>query len=611
MMLLWLLALIAVGFTLVVFAVGFTAIGLAIRRLLGASAIDADGCFLSFWIGFASVVWLLILWNFFLPVRLPALVTVLTLAALCLAWSAPALMQAVRHGRLRPRASEAAILLVGAVWVSNQCLGPFESWDGVLYHLQGVAWAKAYAVVPGLANLRGPLAFNNSSFLYDAMVDSGIWEGRGFHIANGLLVFVSVLQGLTAALQWRRGGATATPDRLLTLLLLPVALYYVPEVTNDSTDLPMALMLAAAVIESYRLVEKRGRSPVDRVTVVTIALLLAGAISLKLSAAAFAITLLGVLFWRSGTGGWSHRRVWATAAVVWLLVLGPWAVRGIVLSGYPFFPLPYFGFPVDWRAPLEHARAEQAYIGFTERGFSWRIVGRGWLWISFGREASAVVIPTILAAIGVVSWRRLARRGLTSHVVRPTWFLLLPSTVATILWVLTAPSHRYAPVLFWTGAAVALTGWMRLALAASRLTARTALGIALSVAVASWVLPPLLMMATAQPDDGLALLSRSLVGPGNPGLHPLPVDFKTQPYTTNSGLVVYTPVPGTNEVNRPVACGNAPLPCTANPAPNLELRKPGSLQSGFRVRGDWQMRNWPYPWQPAFLEEWRRRQGQR
>ena len=78
------------------------------------------------------------------------------------------------------------------------------------YHVQAVKWAKAYPVVPGIANLHGPLAFNNSSFLYDAMVDSGWWEGRGYHVANAVLLHGAVIQSLLNGLQWLRGGLSRT-----------------------------------------------------------------------------------------------------------------------------------------------------------------------------------------------------------------------------------------------------------------------------------------------------------------------------------------------------------------------------------------------------------------
>ena len=80
-----------------------------------------------------------------------------------------------------------------------------------------------------------------------------------------------------------------------------------------------------------------------------------------------------------------------------------------------------------------------------------------------------------------------------------------------------------------------------------------------------------------------------------------PIEGKPEitPYRTRSGLLLNTaPADG--------RCWDAPLPCTPNPAPNLRLRDSTNLSRGFMVDGAWQMENWPYDWQPRFLETWRK-----
>jgi hypothetical protein len=501
-------------------------------------------------------------------------------------------------------------VVLAALWVAGQCLGPFQSWDGVLYHVQGVAWAKAHPAIPGIANLHGPLAFNNSSFLYDALVDSWIWEGRGFHVAHGTLLLVSVLQGVSAGLRWRRPGQSGNRSRLLEFLLLPIALCYTPEVATYSTDLPMALTLSAGFAHACAVMAERSESaqPISRETQVVSALLFGAAIAIKLTAAVFAATALAVLVWRdrrvSGSAV-SSLWAWRWCAVTLLIFLGPWVVRGIVLSGYPFFPLPFFGLAVDWRAPLEQARAELANITFTEREFTWHLIGSGWMSLTLVRNVGAILLPSLLTALAFIQWLRVKNGSRNLGVQH--WALALPALAGIAAWFPSAPSHRYAPVLFWTLAAVGVSGWLLSALRASAMKEKTAWLIAVGIAISPLAASSASALFLHGPGAGMVSFRKNSVGSLGRGLPFLPTDFPTQPFVTNSGFVLNTPVPRANAPDLPNACGNAPLPCTANPAANLELRTPGNLEKGFRIRGEWQMVNFPYPWRPTFLPEWRAR----
>ena len=105
--------------------------------------------------------------------------------------------------------------------------------------------------------------------------------------------------------------------------------------------------------------------------------------------------------------------------------------------------------------------------------------------------------------------------------------------------------------------------------------------------------------------QGFSTIRTLLIGSWEGPLPALPTDFPVQQFVTRSGFRMNTPEPRANMPYSPNSCGNAPIPCTATPAPNLELRHEGNIEGGFRTRGDWEMLNWPYPWRPNFLQEWR------
>jgi hypothetical protein len=599
-MLRWMSDLALVSSTLIVIALCFAAIGAGVRRVLGGHTQNLDDGFLAFWVGFAAVSWALIVWNFAFPINSTTLFALIVVAALCSAATAGSVVRSIFRGQARPRIGAILVALLATVWVASQCLAPLQSWDDVLYHIQGVAWAKAYPAIPGIANLDGRLAFNNTSFLYNALVDSWIWEGRGFHIANGPLLLVAVLQGLWAGLRWFREKPGERSPRLFGFLLFPIALYYMPEIATYSTDLPMAIALSAAMAHAAAVLGESSTSarPVGREMLVVAALLFGTAIAMKLTAAVFAGTALAVLVWR--------RREWAWrwSAVALLIFLGPWVARGILMSGYPLFPLPYLGLPVDWRASPEHALGELVFITYTEREFSWSFVGRGWIYLTFARNVGAVLLPALLSGAAFVLWWR-QKNAHERKQEAADWWLAAPALAGIAAWMPSAPSHRYGAVLFWTLAALSVSNWMLAALRASKLTMKTARVAAVGLALSPWIASSASALVFDGASAGMQSIRRTLIGSPEVGLPSLPTDFPVQTFVTRSGFQMNIPEPRPNMRDMPNSCGNAPIPCTATPAENLELRYPGQIERGFRIRGDWNMVNWPYRWRPTFLRDWR------
>jgi hypothetical protein len=605
--------LIVVLASIAVFGAAFTGIGLAVRRAFGLRSLSLDDTFVSFWAGYGVTLLFLILWNFALPVGLAALVLVLSAGGLGLATARRGLAQAFGREPWRPRWWELVVLALGALWVARECTPGFNSWDGALYHVQAVNWAKAFAVVPGLANLHGPLAFNNSSFLYDAMVDSGWWEERGFHVANGTLLLVAVLQALFGGLRWLRGDRSATSVRCFAFVLLALAFHTARDAATYSTDLPAALVLAAAAALLYGLLDRRDVRPAgaDAYDLFAIALLLAAAASIKLTVAVFAAVALpvavGVRFrrWPWREAGLARSLTWMSLTLV--LFAGAWTTRGVVMSGYPFFPIAVGGFPVDWRAPVEHAALETAYIALTERGFTWGLVGSNWVRLMFLGDVTAAVLPgaiAIAAAFALWRWKRHSR---AAHGALPgTWWMLLPVLAAIGVWFVTAASHRYSPPLFWILAALCVSECdrafrPRLAGRGRRLVAALVVIIAIGPIFAERGF----VMVRAGADAGLGMrsgrvdiLDRSLATVGG--------NVEVATFTTRSGFEISIPSRGERSA-APNSCWNAPIPCTPNPAPNLRLRVPGRLDRGFKVEGDWEMMDWPYYWHAWVLPELRAR----
>jgi hypothetical protein len=92
-----------------------------------------------------------------------------------LAWSAGGLQQWFRAVHWRERRVEMVVLALAALWIANRSMdSPNTYYDTGMYHYPVVKWLTSYAIVPGLANLNGPLAFNNAHLLYAAMLDGAL-----------------------------------------------------------------------------------------------------------------------------------------------------------------------------------------------------------------------------------------------------------------------------------------------------------------------------------------------------------------------------------------------------------------------------------------------------
>lgn len=588
----------------------FTGIGLLIRRAFGLRSVVLSRVFTDFWMGFSVVISFLLFWNFAFPVNGLAF-GIISIAGICgLFVSRLEIRDAVL--RDRPPAALLTVLLLAGLWMANISMEPMTNWDSGLYHVQAVKWVKSFAVVPGLANLHGPLAFNSASFLYFALLDAGPWSGLGYHFANGLLVLAFVFQALCGAARFSGAGDRAEPGDLFDFLVLACGLTLVSPSTLPSyvTDVPMNLILLVALSRLYRLLTAKPRDDREEsYGVITVCTFLAVGISLKFSSLVFAALcwLVMVIIWarRAPQIGNSLKKTIGWATAIPLLIGLAWTGRGIVQSGYPLFPVPLAGFPVDWLAPLEHAAAEYDYIvhsgrsSVTEFSKAPNTLSTGdWFpdWVSESDILYDVLVPLGITVFSLIAWAVFRRR--TGTLPGGPWWLLAAILPALVVWFSNAPDSRYAKYLFWGLAALCGSqAYRTYAAARSTHISRVLILGLLLLGLGPTVVNPVYRAVRTGSNPLLAIVTANLNRPKTgvwlPGL-PKPEPLET--FVTESGLKLYVP---------PERCWDAPLPCTANPAPNLSLRSPGNPGDGFVVNGNWQMRDWPYRWRSAFLPAWR------
>ena len=568
MLLLWSLE---ISFTWAVIALTFIGLGSLVLARLGAeySLFDA------FWMGLAVSVALHEIWSLFLPITSSTTVFAFCAGLLGLLANRSAIL-----GRLRtalqstPGLNLLAIAII--LFIAMRSAGPCENYDTGLYGASAVRWVQTYPAVPGLANLHGRLGFNSSVFLIIAALDQGIWRGLAHHLFVGFLTAAFCLVLLPACVRIAGKKTDSPADWFHSILAVPAIFWAARSMmVGTQTDEPAAivcLISAGILFESHCQSDEESQAGPALSRLFVAATLFSLAVSFKLSTIVFALLALCLVFHRIWLLGRSSklRTSYLTAALVLsTLILLPWCVRGVILSGYPFFPATVFGFPFDGRVPLPVAKW---YVIAVK---SWgRMPGipvadihsLAWLssWLNHAiRNRAAFQVPLGISLAGLAA----GLVGLIRSRSRPHYpwlWLLLPALAGTVFWLLASPDLRFGQFTIWTAAAT-LGTWGIVSVASGRPAAYSRAALAMLLLSLLWCL---VSFGWNDPYRSLLAVKK---------LTSLPkVDLVVR--HTSSGLAIYVPAQGQQ-------CWDAPLPCTPYFDESLRLRNESSMRWGFTSEG--------------------------
>ncbi|MGD0574547.1 MAG: hypothetical protein ABSB61_04155 [Anaerolineales bacterium] len=553
----------------------WSGVGALVGRLLGARTWNSAGPFTNFWIGWAATIGLLQLWNLWLPVSAWALAVVLAFGlagiALLVREHIPSLRQ-----RVSVHLGLALVWLLLAGISALQASGPLTEGDSGDYHLGSVAWAKAYPLVKGLGNLFPRLAFNQSIFLYAALLDVGPFVQNSYQLTNGLLEFVLVGQCLWALWHLLRDwGQARLGDLFFSLMIGPVLIQITDERFRSLSPDPAMFFLGVALFGAVVdfLFAQRDSGEASEPAVLRILLMAAIGVVCKLSFIGFAVaaSLIAVgVYWKENRAGAKRTATFliARCTPVVALIMVPWVVRGALLSGYPAFPSTIGALPVEWRVPAVLAREEFDWIQLRARNpnipAEQVTANRNWIgpWIKSlpNSVVKPLEIAACLALFLALALRRAHWRGRSGYV------MLLPiiPIVSLLAWFFMAPAPRFAGASFWillvAVMLVAAVDLFDLAIPDHKLAA-----IGLCLVFFIWVSP----FTSYQPPARL----RDILVPTRTVRVP---SYQTIELASGDKVNVASAADG---------CWDIPLPCTSEFHPSLELLTPGRVAGGFRLAG--------------------------
>ena len=523
----------------------------------------------TFWLGLPVAVAAVHLVHFLGPIATPA--RVLACVAAACGW----LLLLCRWQKLRPQGEPASrfswialgFCLVGIVSVCHR----IKMADTGLYYEQTILWAQARSIMPGLANLHERLAFNGSSLLLESLLGPMLPVGRRFSAVAGATYWVLAYMAARGLIQVAKGKATTSSAMLAWCL--PFLLFQKQLTRSAAPDIVLWVVQVAAGYYLIRATEAR-ESATRAFSATVSGLLLATAVTVKLSSVVFSVcTLVGLAwYWKTrqrvmddGAVPWPrspYLRPAVAGAALGALVLCTWVGRNVVLSGELLFPVPATTVPVPWALPKDVALTGQyrdirAWARAPGGDSVERASQGAWLLPWARLTANDPLVMSSLVCLGV-SVLLLTAAPVVME-ARPVLLILTSAAVVTGLFIsVTAPDFRFAG-----GALVAGHAPLAALLLGDPAGRRKAWGV---TTLAGSLVCAVLLLANFR--SALAALSSG----ADRQEYPI---AEVRPVPLVSGLVVNVPLDSER-------CWNAALPCAPEVSPHLRAAGPVSDLASIR-----------------------------
>lgn len=529
-----------------IYLIGRLVLGGRIRKFLHVT--ETVRWYEYFWLGLVTVFGVLQVWSLFLPINTVALIFVFALAGV-------SFFVSYRSGFRFPKVNVrfvtvAAILLFGISYFASLSVGWPDTYG---YHLIAVKWANLYKVVPGLANLYTRLGFNSSFFLFAAMVDNLILKDRSSHVALSLLTSVLALEFL-----WIFVKSKNKYLKWFILLALPIfveGIVHDVQVSSLSYDFAVLIIILAVCVE---LIEN------TKPSIIIASALSFMLVTVKLSGAFFAAGVVAFGLYKSIFLG---KRSFLILISTGTILLVPYLIRNIILSGWPLYPLPLFRFNVSWAMPYERVAELFTVIkGWAIFGLGWHaIIGKSFiewfpLWFSqhMGSVDVRILFLAALLILASIPLKFLNRKTLGKNTGLAICALASFASIFYLLY--SAPDLRFGGIFFWVFFAsvgsfflVKLTG--KIPILGKILT----IFLVFLIPYGSW--PPRM-------DSYIMLRSIRWDQPGSRDI------VRVSPKDGSPSFDVYV-------ARSDSSCGNSELPCTSEVSNDFKEIVPGDISKGF------------------------------
>lgn len=478
-----------------------------------------------------------------------------------------------------------ALVLVGVVvasllvffWITSVSMHHPKNYDSGLYHFGTIRWINSFSIVPGLGNLHGRFAFNQSFFTYVATLNFYPWFGHGRSLANSFLFFLTTatcLELLWPALKKPTLIFKHHAYKYLTVFFTVPLLVYLALFSKGfsapTPDFSSTLLQIVIFLFFTDLIGDRVMQQGKQYSKITLLIVLAAtAVTVKLSNLVFSAAIISFLFiflWKRD--GFSIKGGVRLLLPAFLIVF-IWCLRGFILSGVPLYPSTILYIPTDWTVPENEVinQANYVYSWARQPRTHWSNVLGSWDWYEpwklriLEKNIVDIVYPLIVSAVFccINLFLLCSIKKIRFKLVELA--ILLPLILGIAFWFFTAPSPRFAGALFFMAP---ISCGVLLLVTLHSFTSKKVFF------VVSFVIFTIINFRYFQHVVKERNKIQKISTIGWYSVKKVPLEKKV----TESGLVVYIP-------KKDDRCWDAPIPCVPHFRKTLRLRVPGDIASGF------------------------------
>ncbi len=346
-----------------------------------------------------------------------------------------------------------ALLLISFLFILARSAATPSSFDTGLYHAQAIRWIEEYPVVPGLGNLHGRLAFNSAWFPANALFGFSFLKLQPFHVLNGFFLLIISFVSLTGLSNVIKGQYKLS-NILRAGISIPAIFIFKDQLSSPTPDLPAALLICLIFIYYVQLHEDDADVP-HRLLSLIMVLLAAWAITIKMSALPLVIFIVVIAGHEL-----AQRRLLTFLMITGaaLLMVLPYFLRNIWLSGYLVYPFPsldFFNF--DWKIPAAEALAEKRAIAEFARDPGYlaaQIAVKGpfyWLpaWLQqtmadYGKKLEKIFLPGLVILLDcLVNMIKQKTCKIAFQEIGNNKVVYLTAAAGLFFWFVTAPDPRF------------------------------------------------------------------------------------------------------------------------------------------------------------------------
>ena len=239
-------------------------------------------------------------------------------------------------------------------------------YDSDLYHAQAIHWIEEAGVVKGLGNLHVRLAYNSSSFALSALYSMSFLTGRSFHVMAGFFALLLAWQCLDLKNIVRRGHPVLSDFARI------MAIYYLftifDEMVAPASDYFLSTIVFYVIIQ---WLDMNVRHENSYVPYIALALVGVYAITIKLSAAPMLILSIIPIYKLFHERDKRKMKAFGMSVLLALLIVVPFFVRNIIISGWILYPVTMFDFfNFSWEIPKGIAAFDAKEIRTFGRGYT-------------------------------------------------------------------------------------------------------------------------------------------------------------------------------------------------------------------------------------------------